>query len=71
VDHLYEAIEIMMGKPAGLKGKKGKFPKDSVNFMLMKNLEKFHKKMQEEHENDSKNPEAEKEHQQHCSDKNK
>ena len=63
VDHLYEAIEIMMGKPAGLKGKKGKFPKDSVNFMLMKNLEKFHKKMQEEHEHDLKTQEGEKEHQ--------
>ncbi|MFP4460887.1 MAG: AAA family ATPase [Thermotogota bacterium] len=63
VKHLYEAIEILTGKPAGTKGKKGKFPKDTVNYYLLKNLEKFHKKMQEEHEHDSKNPEPEKEHQ--------
>ncbi|MFW6262967.1 MAG: AAA family ATPase, partial [Thermotogota bacterium] len=52
VKHLYEAIEILTGKPAGTKGKKGKFPKDTVNYYLLKNLEKFHKKMQEEHEHD-------------------
>jgi len=46
-----------------VKGKKGKFPKDSVNYLLMKNLEKFHKKMQEEHEHDLKAQEGEREHQ--------
>ena len=63
VEHLYEAIELMTGKTAGVKGKKGKFPKDSVNYLLMKNLEKFHKKMQEEHEHDLKAQEGEREHQ--------
>ncbi len=65
VEHLYEAIEILTEKPAGIKGKTGKFPKNSVNYYLMKNLEKFHKKMQEEHEHehDSKSQESEKEHQ--------
>jgi len=60
VEHVNEAIEILMGKKAGTKGKRGKFPKGTVNYTLMKVLEKNHKKMQEEHEHDLKTEEAEK-----------
>lgn len=63
VEHLSEAIEILTDKPAGDKGKTGKFPKNTVNYHLIKNLEKFHKKMQEEHEHDPRALEPEKERQ--------
>ena len=64
VEHLSEAIEILTDKPAGVKGKTGKFPKNTVNYHLIKNLEKFHKKMQEEHEHEPRVLESEKEEQQ-------
>ncbi|HPF17851.1 MAG TPA: hypothetical protein P5107_02480, partial [Thermotogota bacterium] len=55
---------ILTDKPAGVKGKTGKFPKNTVNYHLIKNLEKFHKKMQEEHEHEPRVLESEKEEQQ-------
>jgi lon-related putative ATP-dependent protease len=52
VNMIAEAMEILMGKKAGTKNKKGKFTRGSINYYLMKTLEENHKKMQEEHEHD-------------------
>ncbi len=53
VETIEEAMEIIMGKKAGVKNKKGNFPRGSINYQLIKKLLENHKKIQEESEHDS------------------
>ncbi|HLG93221.1 MAG TPA: ATP-binding protein [candidate division Zixibacteria bacterium] len=54
-----EGIEILTGIPAGKRGKDGKYPEGTVNFLLEKRLKEFGKSLKEmppPKENDEKRP---------------
>lgn len=44
VDHADQAMEILTGKSAGARNKKGQFPKPSINALVEKRLKEFAKK---------------------------
>ena len=54
VETIDEVIGIMTGKEAGKLNKNGKYTKDSVNYHVMKTLEKAHKISQQEHDSEEK-----------------
>ena len=41
VAHVDEGIEILTGKKAGSRDKKGKYPKDTINYLVEKKLEEY------------------------------
>jgi len=41
IDTVDEAIELLMNKTAGIRGKDGQFPADSINYRVEKQLEKY------------------------------
>lgn len=41
IKHIDEAIYLLTGMPAGIRGKTGKFPKESVNYLVEKTLQVF------------------------------
>lgn len=43
VEHLDQALEILMSKPAGKRNKKGLFPKNSINYLVEETLKNFYK----------------------------
>lgn len=45
MDHVSDAIEIMMGKPAGVRGEDGKFPVDSVHGLVEAALKETNEKL--------------------------
>ncbi|OQX73697.1 MAG: ATP-dependent protease [Campylobacteraceae bacterium 4484_4] len=46
ISHIDEGMEVMLGRPAGERDKKGKFPKESVNALVEAKLKRFSKKAQ-------------------------
>jgi len=45
MDHVSDAVEIMMGKPAGMRGEDGKFPADSVHGLVEAALKEINDKL--------------------------
>ena len=44
IRHVEEGIELLMGMPAGKKGKNGKYPIHCIHALVLKKLREFHKK---------------------------
>ena len=49
-----EGIEILTGKKAGVKGKNGKYPKGTINYLVSEKLDKYSKKMSPSSEKEKK-----------------
>ncbi|MBQ6553932.1 MAG: hypothetical protein IJL89_01750, partial [Firmicutes bacterium] len=47
IEHINEGIELLMGKKAGEKNEKGKFPRGSINYLASKKFKDYHGKSEE------------------------
>lgn len=55
MDHISDAVEIMMGEPAGVRGEDGKFPEESVNGRVEAALKEINEKLEGKRDKDEGN----------------